>query len=155
MNSEQTLDCYRKRKWLNALAGLFLCVAGLIHMASARAETDAWNTTDKTLLVAVEASYYLDFRQTREIALNPLRYYETNQLLGRHPSIGRVNNYFLATAIGTYSGFQSICALIASSLCGLLWYHFGSMFTFLLTAGITVVVVVYLIFYKRTTAVIS
>lgn len=60
-----------------------------------------------------------------------------------------------ATAIGTYSGFQSICALIASSLCGLLWYHFGSMFTFLLTAGITVVVVVYLIFYKRTTAVIS
>jgi MFS family permease len=31
-----------------------------------------------------------------------------------------------ATAIGTYTGLQSICALIASSLAGLLWYQFGA-----------------------------
>ena len=49
-----------------------------------------------------------------------------------------------ATAIGTYSGFQSICALIASSLCGLLWYHFGPMTTFLATAGVTVCVIIYM-----------
>jgi MFS family permease len=55
-----------------------------------------------------------------------------------------------ATAIGTYSGFQSICALIASSLCGLLWYNFGAMFTFLVTASVTIVVIIYLAFYKRT-----
>jgi MFS family permease len=48
-----------------------------------------------------------------------------------------------ATAIGTYSGFQSICAFIASSLCGLLWYNFGAMVTFLTTSTITLFVVVY------------
>ncbi|MBL0182835.1 MAG: MFS transporter [Chitinophagaceae bacterium] len=49
-----------------------------------------------------------------------------------------------ATAIGTYSGFQSIAALIASSLCGLLWYNFGALFTFLTTAAVTVLVIIYL-----------
>jgi MFS family permease len=53
-----------------------------------------------------------------------------------------------ATAIGTYSGFQSICAFIASSLCGLLWYNFGAMATFLTTASITLIVVVYFMFNK-------
>lgn len=60
-----------------------------------------------------------------------------------------------ATAIGTYSGFQSICALIASSLCGLLWFNFGAMLTFLLTAGVAVFVILYLVFFKRTAAGIS
>jgi len=55
-----------------------------------------------------------------------------------------------ATAIGTFSGFQSICAFLASSLCGLLWYNFGAMFTFLLTAGVTIVVIIYLCFFKQT-----
>lgn len=54
-----------------------------------------------------------------------------------------------ATAIGTYSGFQSIAALIASSLCGLLWYQFGATATFIITALITIVVVIYLAFYNR------
>mgnify|MGYP002368260551 FL=1 len=49
-----------------------------------------------------------------------------------------------ATAIGTYSGFQSICAFIASSLCGLLWFNFGAKTTFLITAAITLLVIVYL-----------
>ncbi|HMD00516.1 MAG TPA: MFS transporter, partial [Ferruginibacter sp.] len=35
-----------------------------------------------------------------------------------------------ATAIGTYTGLQSICTLIASSLCGLMWFNFGAMITF-------------------------
>lgn len=53
-----------------------------------------------------------------------------------------------ATAIGTYSGFQSICAFIASSLCGLLWYNFGPMITFLTTALITLFVVIYFLLNK-------
>ena len=57
-----------------------------------------------------------------------------------------------ATAIGTYSGFQSICALIASSLCGLLWYNFGAMVTFIITAGVTAVVIIYFAFYNRSAA---
>lgn len=55
-----------------------------------------------------------------------------------------------ATAIGTYTGFQSIAALVASSLCGLLWYNFGAMFTFLTTVGVTVIVIIYLAVFKRT-----
>jgi MFS family permease len=54
-----------------------------------------------------------------------------------------------ATAIGTYTGFQSIAALIASSLCGLLWFNFGAMITFLITAGVTIIVIMYLAFFRR------
>jgi len=53
-----------------------------------------------------------------------------------------------ASALGTFSGFQSICALIASSLCGLLWYHLGAVFTFLVTAVISLAVIIYLYFLK-------
>jgi len=54
-----------------------------------------------------------------------------------------------ATAIGTYTGFQSIATLFASSICGLLWYNFGSVATFLITAAVTVIVIIYLVAYKK------
>jgi MFS family permease len=46
-----------------------------------------------------------------------------------------------ATAIGTYSGFQSIAALIASSLAGLIWYYFGPAATFLTSAVVSLLVI--------------
>lgn len=49
-----------------------------------------------------------------------------------------------ATAIGTYAGLQSIAALIASSMAGLLWYNFGAMVTFISTAIVALGVAVYL-----------
>jgi MFS family permease len=49
-----------------------------------------------------------------------------------------------ATAIGTYTGFQSLAALFASSFCGLLWYNFGATATFLVTAIATLITVIYL-----------
>ena len=48
-----------------------------------------------------------------------------------------------ATAIGTYSGFQSICTMLASSLAGLIWYQFGAGTTFLVTGIMAVIIVVY------------
>jgi MFS family permease len=48
-----------------------------------------------------------------------------------------------ATAIGTYAGFQSICAMIASSIAGLIWYNFGASATFIVTASISAFLVVY------------
>ncbi len=51
-----------------------------------------------------------------------------------------------ATAIGTYSGFQSICALLASSLAGLIWLKFGAAFAFLMAAIFTVLIIFYFIF---------
>lgn len=51
-----------------------------------------------------------------------------------------------ATAIGTFTAFQSICALFASSLMGLIWYSFGSRTTFVVTGIATFMVVLYFIF---------
>lgn len=48
-----------------------------------------------------------------------------------------------ATAIGTFAGFQSICTMIASSMAGLLWFNFGASVTFIFTAIITLVVMVF------------
>lgn len=54
-----------------------------------------------------------------------------------------------ATAIGTYAGFQSICALLASSFAGLLWFAFGPAVTFAITGIMTLVVIAYLFRYTR------
>ncbi|MEO7445647.1 MAG: MFS transporter [Ferruginibacter sp.] len=51
-----------------------------------------------------------------------------------------------ATAIGMYSGFQSIAALAASTLCGLLWFYWGPLATFLITAIVSLIVAIYLFF---------
>lgn len=57
-----------------------------------------------------------------------------------------------ATAIGTYAAFQSVCAMLASSLAGFIWYKFGSDATFIITASITTIVIIYfLLFFQKTT----
>ena len=48
-----------------------------------------------------------------------------------------------ATAIGTFTGFQSICAMMASSLTGLIWFWLGAKIAFIITAILTLVVMVY------------
>ncbi len=48
-----------------------------------------------------------------------------------------------ATAIATYSGFQSLAALMASSLGGLLWFYFGPVATFGFAAAVTFGVIIY------------
>jgi MFS family permease len=50
-----------------------------------------------------------------------------------------------ATAIGTYSGLQSICTMLASSLTGYIWYQFGASTAFITTAIATTLVVIYFI----------
>jgi len=49
----------------------------------------------------------------------------------------------IATAIGAYTGFQSICSLVASALAGLIWFRFGAAALFMATGIVTVVVVGY------------
>jgi MFS family permease len=53
-----------------------------------------------------------------------------------------------ATAIGTFTAFQSVCTLIASSLAGMIWLKSGAMATFMLSAGVTLFVAVYLVSVK-------
>jgi MFS family permease len=54
-----------------------------------------------------------------------------------------------ATAIGTFSGFQSICTMLASSFAGLIWYNFGAEFTFIVTGFIAILVLVYFAFFVK------
>jgi MFS family permease len=51
-----------------------------------------------------------------------------------------------ATAIGTYTGFQSICTLLASSMTGLIWFKFGATTAFITTFALTVLVIIYFLF---------
>jgi len=54
-----------------------------------------------------------------------------------------------ATAIGTFSGLQSICTMLASSITGIVWYQLGAAVAFLLTAGVATLVAFYFIFNIR------
>jgi MFS family permease len=52
-----------------------------------------------------------------------------------------------ATAIGTYSAFQSVVTMLASSIAGLIWYQFGANLTFIITGSVTLMVTIYFLFY--------
>ena len=55
-----------------------------------------------------------------------------------------------ATAVGTYSAFQSICALAASTFAGFIWFKYNSTVTFIITGIMSVLVLVYfLIVFKN------
>lgn len=51
-----------------------------------------------------------------------------------------------ATAIGTFSGLQSIFTMLASSLTGLIWYNFGAATAFFITAGVSIIIIILLLF---------
>ncbi len=56
-----------------------------------------------------------------------------------------------ATAIGTFSGLQSICTMLASSLTGLIWFKFGATTAFITTATVTLAVIIYFLTIPMTT----
>lgn len=76
--------------------GAVLMATGIT--ANAQSFSD-WSTLDKTLLVASTAANVVDWGQTRTIAMNPDRWSETNPFLGKHPSVGEVNTYFISRLI--------------------------------------------------------
>jgi MFS family permease len=53
-----------------------------------------------------------------------------------------------ATAIGMYAGFQSICAMLASTIAGIIWYKFGAELSLALTGIVTLGVAFYFILYQ-------
>ncbi len=56
-----------------------------------------------------------------------------------------------ATAIGTFSGLQSICTMLASSLTGLIWFQFGATTAFVTTATVTLFVAAYFLTIPKPT----
>lgn len=55
--------------------------------------TDDWTREDTYRQSAIIALQIVDWGQTRYVAKHP-EFHEINPLIGKHPSIGRVNNYF-------------------------------------------------------------
>ena len=66
-----------------------------------RADLSDWSQADRRLLVASEAGLFLDWRQTLDIQSHS-NFYESNPVLGRHPSNSLVNLYFATSMAGTY-----------------------------------------------------
>jgi len=56
-----------------------------------------------------------------------------------------------ATAIGTFSGLQSICTMLASSLTGIIWFRLGATTAFIITAAVTFFVIGYFLNISTTT----
>ena len=54
-----------------------------------------------------------------------------------------------ATAIGTYTAFQSITTLLASSFAGLIWFYVGASTMFLLSGIMALVVAIYISRFKN------
>lgn len=52
--------------------------------------------------VVAETTLAVDWLQTRQIALQPAKYSETNILLGAHPGVTAVNVYFGAVILADY-----------------------------------------------------
>jgi MFS family permease len=55
----------------------------------------------------------------------------------------------VATAIGFYTGIQSIFAMLASILAGFLWFQYGASITFFVTGFSSLLVVIYFAFSLR------
>lgn len=55
------------------------------------------------------------------------------------------NTQDTATAIGTFTGFQSVCAMLASSITGFLWFKFGATTALMASALGVCIVISYLI----------
>lgn len=51
----------------------------------------------------------------------------------------------VGTALGVFSGLQNICALLASSIAGLVWYKFGSVYVFMVGAIAATLTAIYLL----------
>jgi len=65
------------------------------------ASCDPWTKEDTYWQIGVLVTQIIDWGQTREIAVNP-KYYETNPILGKYPTLQEVDRYFIACIVGYY-----------------------------------------------------
>ena len=60
----------------------------------------AWDKGDTVREVVWQGLHIVDWGQTLEIARHPDKFNEMNPLMGKHPSVGRVNTYMGLSAMG-------------------------------------------------------
>lgn len=91
-----------KAMWAGKITGAAAALIAACVLYQANAKADDWTPEQQVKLAAAETLLAVDWLQTRQIAKNPDTYHELNPILGNHPSVGRVNLYFLSSAVATY-----------------------------------------------------
>lgn len=76
---------------------IIMLLCGGCYLSSAYASD--WTRGDTIREVSWEVLHVIDWGQTLEIARYPYRYSEYNPILGKHPSVGKVNLYMGAWVI--------------------------------------------------------
>lgn len=78
---------------------LFLILAVLFLSSCAGKWGADWSQADTNRQIGYTVLHMADWSQTRYIARHPKEYHEVNPVLGRHPSVGKVNTYFAVTGL--------------------------------------------------------
>lgn len=81
------------------MKNILLALVLLFLSNTAFAEHDEWTADDTKRQAVYYVFHVIDWGQTRYIADHPKQYYELNPIIGEHPTTGRVDGYFLATAL--------------------------------------------------------
>ena len=74
------------------ILALFIFISNPVH-------ADSWTQDDIRREQEYLTYHILDWAQTRHISSRPETWYETNSILGKHPSAIKVDRYFLATGL--------------------------------------------------------
>ena len=77
----------------------------LLFFTNVNAENRPWTDVEKVVFVANTVLTTMDWSQTRYLSRNPV-YYETNPILGTHPSTQKIDMFFIGQLIGQYYLFD-------------------------------------------------
>ena len=76
-----------------------IAVAAIAFACAAAATAGEWTEDQKRMGAALAAVSVVDWAQTRYIADSGGKFYETNPLIGKYPSMRRVDTYFAASLL--------------------------------------------------------
>lgn len=77
----------------------YLIIIMFFVVGASELNAQEWTKENTQWETAYFVTRIIDWGQTLEIQRNP-KYYELNQFLGKHPTRGEINRYFIVTGIG-------------------------------------------------------
>lgn len=87
--------------WAAAMAANVLTPAQATEIAD-------FSAPQQALYLGMQAATVIDWAQTRDISKRPGELAEANPILGQHPSIGKVNTFFVLRLIGQHYGAKAL-----------------------------------------------
>lgn len=84
----------------NAIMRALASLAIVLALSSPCHALDEWTSDDTAWEVTYATLHIIDWGQTRHIAKNPELFHENNPILGKHPSVGKVNTFLALTLAG-------------------------------------------------------